>query len=365
MLTRKRFEDLHSELIDTPVLSVYIDGGEADQTKRGEWSQRLAAATQGALEQANGSGANGSTDLRSAIDTLEAELKAQGGVKLAQGWVGFIADSTLRYGEAQPMRLPTAVQWQRGMLLSPYLPVLELNPPVVVALLDRERSRILTYQKANLSETATLTVDRTLDDLSDIGVMKSAHATTGVRGATGRDTAQRSLKSESERLLQVTRDAVTEAAVPDGGIIIGGTAEAAAILQSRLPEPLRDQSVLGSGLTIEMSDPEILESLDTLMPEVRSRRYARMLDGIIESSHDGGKGALGWNATLEAIKSNAADTLLVSREFIDNRTADAEELVGPALLHGTHVALLEGASGERLEDVGDGVGARLRFSRQD
>ena len=38
-----------------------------------------------------------------------------------------------------------------------------------------------------------------------------------------------------------------------------------------------------------------------------------------------------------------------------------KELLAPALLHGTRVALLEGASGGRLDEVGGGVGARLRF----
>lgn len=361
MLTPKQFTDLHEELIDTPVLSVYIDGGESDQAKRGEWSRRLAAATKGAQERAHGSGSNGSPALDLAIETLEATLEAQGGVKLTQGWVGFISGSTVRYGEAQPMRLPTTVRWKRGMLLSPYLPVLELNPPVVVVLLNQDRSRILTYQRAQLSETASLGVDRTLDDLSDVGVMKSAHATTGVRGATGRDTAQRSLRAETERLVQITRDAVTEAAGTEGSIIIGGTAEDATVLQSRLPERLGDQSVLGSTLTFDMTDAEILKVLDELLPEVRSRRYANTLNEVIESFHSGGKGALGWNATLEAIRRKAADTLLVSRKFIDGRTADAEQLVAPALLQGTHVALIEGASGIQLDAVGGGVGARLRF----
>lgn len=361
MLTPKGFADLHEELIATPVLSVYIDGGESDQAKRGEWSRRLAAATKGALEEANGTGGNGSTDLRIAIDTLEAALEAQGGVKLSQGWVGFIVGSAVRYGEAQPMRLPTMVRWKQGMLLSPYLPILELNPPVVVALLNQDQSRILTYQRAELSETASLGVDRTLDDLSDIGVMKSAHATTGVRGATGRDTAQRSLRAETERLVQITRDAVTEAAGTEGGIIIGGTVEGATALQSRLPERLQDQCLIGSGLTFEMSDAEILEGLDALLPDLRSRRYSSMLNEVIESSHAGGRGALGWNATLEAIMRKAADTLLVSRKFIDDQTADAEQLVSPALLQNTHVALLEGASGDQLDEAGGGVGARLRF----
>ena len=191
--------------------------------------------------------------------------------------------------------------------------------------------------------------------------MKSAHATTGVRGATGRDTAQRSLRAETERLFQITRDAVTEAAGTDGGIIIGGTAKGAKVLQSRLPEPLRNRAVLSSTLTFEMSDAEILKVLDVLLPEVRARRYANMLEKVIESSHADGRGALGWNATLEAIRRKAIDTLLVSRKFIEDRTVDAEELVAPALLQGTHVALLEGASGDQLDAAGAGVGARLRF----
>ena len=361
MLTRKQFADLHEELIDKPVLSVYIDGGESDQAKRSEWSRRLAAAINAAQERAKDSEGHGSADLHGAIETLEATLEARGGVKLAQGWVGFITDSTVRYGEAQPMRLPTTVQWKRGMLLSPYLPVLELNPPVVVALLNQKQSRILTYRRAQLSESASLEVDRTLADLSDIGVMKSAHATTGVRGATRRDTAQRSLRAETERLVRITRDAITEAAGMDGGIIIGGTADSATVLQSRLPDRLRKQSILDSTLTVEMSDAEILKVLHALMPGVRSRRYASTLHEVIESSHTGGRGALGWNATLEGIMRKAADTLLLSRRFIDDQTADAEQLVAPALLQGTHVALLEGASGEELDVVGGGVGARLRF----
>ena len=302
MLTPEQFAGLNAELIDTPALSVYIDGGESDQAKRGEWSRRLAAATNEVREQTEAANSNGLADLSDAIQTLESALDAQGGVKLRQAWAGFITGSTVRYGEVQPVRLPTVVQWKQGMFVSPYLPVLELNPPVVMALLSQQGSRILTYQRARLSETVSLVVDRALADLPDVGVMKSAHTTSGVRGATGRDKAQRSLRSEDEKLAHKTLDAVTEAAGPDGGIIIGGTAESAAALQSRRPERLREQSVFGSTLTFEMSESEILKVLAEHLPEIGANRYAGMLDEVIEGSHEGGKGALGRNATLEALR---------------------------------------------------------------
>ena len=51
-----------------------------------------------------------------------------------------------------------------------------------------------------------------------------------------------------------------------------------------------------------MSESEILKVLAEHLPEIGANRYAGMLDEVIEGSHEGGKGALGRNATLEALR---------------------------------------------------------------
>ena len=93
-----------------------------------------------------------------------------------------------------------------------------------------------------MDKSASLSVDRTIDDLSDIGVMKSAHATSGVRGATGRDTAQRSLRAETEKLVQMTRDAVTEAAGPGEPVTVSAKLSWSSGTDKKLPASLCDCS---------------------------------------------------------------------------------------------------------------------------
>ena len=362
MLDLRQLTELHRRLKDTPLLSVYLDGDETDPSERTAWRRRLQRE---ARRLGNELVDHSPTDLAAfghALEVLESHLGRHHGFLPSPGWAGFFTEGVIHHSESLPVRVPTVVVWQRGALLTPYLRVLNLAHPVAVVLCDHWRSRLLRQQGGRLTEAKELEVDRSLEDFSDVGMMKSARVATGVRGATARDAAQRSLMAESQQLVRDTIQAVVDSIGHEGSVIIGGPPDVASALRFGLPDALMARTTIVPGLELEMPASEVSREIAPFLDDIRDHEHGKVLQAIIDSAHPGGKGTLGLKNTRLALDQGAVDMLLVSRRLADEERSDVEPLVSAALLHGGDVAELSGGPGDHLDAEGAGLGARLRFS---
>jgi hypothetical protein len=193
-------------------------------------------------------------------------------------------------------------------------------------------------------------------------MMKSAHVATGVRGATARDAAQRSLVAESQQLVRETVEALVDLTGPEGSAIIGGPPDVTSALRSDLPDPLGVRTIIAPGLELDMTVSEVSRAIVPFLDEIRDQKHGEVLRAVIDSAHPGGRGALGIKNTRLALDQGAVDTLLVSRNLAVRERSRIESLVGATLLQGGDIVELSGGAGDLLDSDGGGLGARLRFS---
>jgi hypothetical protein len=228
--------------------------------------------------------------------------------------------------------------------------------PVILALLDGWHAHLFEYLEGALKPVQQLHVDRALDDASDVGMSKRPGTTTGVRGLTRTDYAQRALDEESKRLKKQSVDAILDRAGTSGGVVVGGTAKSVAAVKADLERKVDVVEV--RELSFDSSQARLAEAAAKAASELTRARQLRLYEACAESPQHG---SLGRVRTRSALESAAVDTLLVARRLIESSPDEAEQIVRMALAQGADVEEVGDEVGERLWLDSEGVAARLRF----
>ena len=91
-------------------------------------------------------------------------------------------------------------------------------------------------------------------------------------------------------------------------------------------------------------------------------RARKLVDQLFERLGSRGRSALGLPAMRRALTAGAVDLLLLTSQYVQAHPREAENDVRAALALGADVETVSGDAAAQLEQNGDGVGARLRFS---
>lgn len=114
--------DLHRvmrELVNVPVLSVYVDAPHADVAMRNVWRPALLEALRAErAEVTEGEDRAAFDRAASFIETLAPMFASDTNTP---GWVAFITPEGPRYAAALTVDVPTLAVWRNGPFLSPYL----------------------------------------------------------------------------------------------------------------------------------------------------------------------------------------------------------------------------------------------------
>ncbi len=361
MLTRHDLAELSRAHEEALVLSVYLAKESSDPGNRGAWRTRLEGAlatVRADIEK------NGAADLEAfdqAADLVSGSLEEFGRVLPYRGWSAFATAERLWHAEGLDFGPPDLVRWRQGIYAAPYVRRLKGGRPVIVVLSDRWRARLFRYEAGDLSQEQELEAQRSLADMTDVGMGKRASGATGatgVRGATRTDAAKRTLDEEVRRLRVQVADRVVEMAANDAGVVLGGTHRVATALGKELGERLPGRTVEVPELSFDSAPEQLLKHVDAAASQLTSMRQARLLEACADSRD---RGAMGWNDTYRALAAGAVDTLLIARDLIESAPDDAERLVRLALAQGAEVEDLGGELGTGLHADADGVAARLRF----
>lgn len=359
MLDRARLVQLYRELSDDTVLSVYLDVDQQDPAKRRAWKVRLDR--EASLEGRRIAEAGGDEDaFRAALEHIERALRDQGFVQ-GRGWVGFATPEGLRHHESLDVPMPDLVRWERGIRVAPYVRGLKRLRRIHVAVADRRRVRMFDLQGSSLVEGASLVSSQDLGDLSDSAMSKSGSRRSGVRGETASDQAQRVLDQESERLWKEAAERLVEESGSEGFIVLGGTPEAVGRLESLLPDRVRHRTETSTSMHLDQSASEVLELVHSAASVLNKRLQGDLVDGVVDLARSGGKGVLGPDDTVVALKEMRVDTLLLSRNFLRDDPELADRAVGTALAQDAEVEEVSGPGAETLDLEAGGMGARLRY----
>ncbi len=359
MLDRADLVRLYREYRDHPVLSVYLDVDQHDPAQRRAWKTRLER--EASLEGRRVAEAGGDTEaFEAALGHVEAELQDTGFVH-GKGWVGFATADALVHHESLPVPMPDLVRWESGIRAAPYVRGLKRLRPIAVIIGDRRRVRLFDLQEGALQEAPSMVADQDVGDLSDVGVRKGGSRSSGVRGETATDHAQRYLEQSAERLWKDAVERLVSMAGDEGFVVVGGTPETVGRLEGMLPDRLRARTETATTLHIDMSAPEVKETVEGMASVLNKRLQGDLVDGVIDQARSGGKGVLGRDATVTALKEMRVDTLLVTRAFLRDDPELADRCVGTALAQDAEVEEVSGPGADRLDAEAGGMGARLRY----
>ena len=361
MLTRDQLADLNRGLQQEKVLSVYVDGEGKDPASRRVWRRRLAQELEREEHRLHFADSKDKEAFEAAQAQVLKELDAFDSFLPGKGYVAFSTSRELRHAESLPMQVPTLVRWETGARVAPYIRGLKQLRTMVTALVDGRRGRVFVYKEGEVTEVADLRADTFMGDLFDPASSRRASQHSGSRGETATDAAQKYLAVGTERMLKEVKDLVSDRAGPEGFILLGGDQEALATLRPLMPSSMDSRIFENSSLWLEMSLAEVKAATAEAASALSKRRQEALLDQVVEQAYSRGNGCLGGQDTVRALDGGSVDILILSRSFVEANTDYADRCVTKAFEQGADVRVFGSIPSERLDEVGGGIGARLRF----
>lgn len=374
MLTRNQLERLEERYRSERVLTLYVDGGEHDPGDRSVWRKEIDHALEGVRSGLDDADAGEVEAFEAAADYLRRELGAFDAYVPAAGWMGVATGEEVAYSGLVPIRMPTAAWWDDGVRVAPYVRALKQERPVLVALVDSRRARLFRYREGELEDLADRRADTFLGDLSDVTVSQQRRpshrpgrgagqsAQSGVRGAGASDDADRYLELGRKRMLSALDERLVELAADDGWIVFGGTPEVVKEARGMLPDRLEGRVEERTSMELEASETEVKEMAEEVASHLTESRQEELLSETIDAARSNGKGVLGVDETLRALEEGRVHVLFISREFILGSPREAERAVRLAFEQKAALEEVGRETGQRLDQAGGGLGARLRYT---
>jgi hypothetical protein len=278
-----------------------------------------------------------------------------------KGWVGLAGPDGLRHSGHLPFQVPNLARGETGPRVAPYIRGLKQLRPMVTVLADGRRARIFVYQEGEIREETDFRADTFLGDLGDTSAPQRVSGHSGTKGEPASEVAKRQLEKGTLHMMRKVKDVCLELADPDGFVLVGGTQEALSTLLSLLPKSLERRLWEDPSLYVEMSHAEVKEATREAASLLSKRRQGTLLNQIVEQAYSGGNGCLGGEETVKALREARVDILVLSRSFVEGSPDFAEECVGLAFEQDADVRVFGGGPSVRLDSVGGGIGARLRY----
>lgn len=363
MLTRQELVDLERGLREQWVLSVYVDATVHDPAERAAWRVKLdnsLAAIRSSLRDATHAEREA---FARAAERLHDTLASVTGALRTVGWVAFVGEAGVAHAEGLPVPMPTLMTWERGPRIAPYLRALKQHRPVVVAVADSSRTRLYRYHLGRLESLETLHAHATVGPVYHMGDAPPAGFHAGVRGSTGTDEAQRTMREGLRRMLAEAAQRIVELAGEEGWVAVGGTPQPAQALAALLVhnEALKAR-IATPHLHVWCTDAEIARVAASTAGELRGRRDMQVMTSLVEGTARERFAAFGLEEVRAALAAGAVRELLVSHRWLDEFASVGERIVRSALEEGAEVEEVSGAAADKLDALCGGVAARLRFA---
>ena len=362
MLTTHELHELANELAETKVLTVYHDAQVKDPAMRHAWRPALTATLRMARDELTTDEARAEFDR--AASYLDQPLPSLGGTWGAPGWVAFLTADGPRYSATLPVHPSSLAVWRDGPVIAPYLRALKQQRPVVVALVDSRSARLFRYEIGVLTELTSVLMTTPDESDADVPAAERQAQATAPRRAVDADHAQRRRLASFHRLTTVLTARLLEAAGDDGWVLIGGTTRWAQLAGDALPAPLVARTMVSRTLDHDASLPTVTAAAKHAATSLRASYGRDLVHRLIEQAGAGGRSAVGIPAVQRALRASAVDLLVVSPAFVraGRYVGMGEEAVRAAIAQGAEVEVLSGEAAEQLDELTEGIAARLRFA---
>ena len=361
MLTRDQLAGLYRSLQQEDVLTVYADGVGTDPASRRVWRRRVEHELEREAQRLTNDGSPDKNKFNAAREMVAKDLDAFESFLPGKGYVAFVTRDQIHHAEILPVQVPTLARWERGIRVAPYIRGLKQLRPMVTVLVDGRRCRVFTYKEGEVTEVVDLRADTAMGDLSEAAASSRASKHSGSRGETATDAAQRYLERGRERMMREVKELVLDLAGSDGFVLLGGEQDALAVLKSMMSGLNESRILENPSLWLEMTAAEVKTATAHGASELSRRRQLALLDQVMEQAYSRGNGCLGGQETVQALGAGSVDILVLSRGFVEANPDYADRCVSQAFEQGADVRVFGSGSSEKLDEVGGGIGARLRF----
>lgn len=363
MLNHTELVTLEQSLRDVTVLSVYVNGEIADVAARGKWRTELRNALD-AVESSLAGASHSERESfaatrRRVLDSVDSYAPGQD----APGWMGFFTADAVHHAGVVPVAVPTMAAWAIGANVAPCLRVLKESRPVLVVVADSSVVRMYRYADRSIALVDTLEREAQVDMPYHMGRPAPQGFSTGTRGRTGADAAQRELRKATEALLADAVSRVEKLASDDAWVVVGGIDVVATALRGRLSPPVAARSMLAA-LDVHATEPQLAEAARDAASRLRAQQDLDRVEQVIAATAQRGPGAVGLEDTGRALLNSQVRDLYVTSAFLRDHSQEAESTIRRAFDEGAVVEHVSGDAAQRLDTVG-GISARLRFVLSD
>ena len=362
MMTYKELGGLAEALRDQTVLSVYVNGQEADPAQRRRWRLDLRHAFDDITRWLAGS-SHAEREAFAKVRKMALErLQGFRETIRSPGWVGFFTTKGEVHTSPLPVAMPTMAVWSTGPCLTPYVRALKEARPVIVAVVDSRKARVFRYvgRATELVETFRAAVD--IEKPMHMGHPPRPGFHHGKVGPTGRDAAQRQLREGTTRMLAEVVEKVAALAGDDAWVVFGGIPTVAQAAMGRLTPDLASRATPASSLDVHATRAQVAAAARDAASGLRAARDLDRVNDAIAGAESNGRGVTGSVDTLHALADGQARELYFTLGFLENHASDLEAAVRSALGTQANVEHVSGAAAEQLDRVG-GIAARLRYAR--
>lgn len=363
MMSPDELMELYSTHQEAMVLSVYIDADQHDPAERDSWRVRLRHGMSAIREELSDQSRDEQRAFAAAEELLEAKIEEHAGSFLSgRGWAGFATADKVLGADEVPAPLPDLVRWEHNLRIAPYIRAFKHTSPVFLVILDRRKGHLYRYKGNKLEGLERLHADTFIGDLAEIEISKRPTDSTGVRGKTGTDAAQAILDKSAHVLIARLIDELEHVA-DHAPLVVGGTREQIAAFGDALPPEYADQMVADASLNFDMTHAELAEYADKAASRISTERIGRLVDELVDRSASGGRAVVGREATIDALREHRVKTLVLSERLQREDPDLADRLVGRAVgANGATAEIAPRDVGDRLDEIGDGVGALLHYT---
>jgi len=204
------------------------------------------------------------------------------------------------------IEVSTEGRWSQQPWMRPLLHVLEDHDVFGVALIDKQRARLMTIDASGMEQHAEMVSD-----------MPNKHAATG----TDHIRSQERMQSErAEHLKAHARHAAAElGALVERlhltHLVVGGPIEATSVFVSELPKRLQQMVVGTIAVSLDAGDERLTATLRSIRQQAEHEDETRVVESLITAAMKGDHAALGVKDTLVAIQEQRVYRLIIAKDF--------------------------------------------------
>jgi hypothetical protein len=269
----------------------------------------------------------------------------------SQGLVLFIGAETQEH-----YALPLTVENQAAFgepLVTPLFWKLDEYERYLIVLVDQQDARFITAYLGSVGEEQQMNIDF---DQYGFGT------NTGSPEATGgdKDSYEAAQDEYRSRFYRSVVDRIGSLSLEHGTtrIILGGS-DAVHAVRTLLSDQQTKQIVDQLSIPLKSAPHEIVKLAQPAAYEYERKFEAELLNGVIDLAKAGGRGALGRNAVMQALKEQRVDLVIAPWPLADEYLLAT--LPDYALNSGSTIELVHGEAAQRLSEEG-GIAARLYYT---